>query len=298
MTSTELNHIEELISQAEDKIKTNLKEAESICMHALAHCNKNTVTPEILYKAGLILSQCGKINQAEKIWQDAIQVANTKNDDLYKAFILHNIGTIKADLGNVVEATYLWEESLSIKEKLNDKKGIAATLNNLAWVSKLELDDKEETRLLLKAINIFTEFEMWTDIADNLIKLSISDEKNSLYYLVQSFYISTKYYVNPKDVLYVVTEIIRIIGINNKNAPIFASLNLLLNDSEDNQEVFKNSQELVIAIATANNIDQENISKWVQDNKLNDLTYLLSSVAKAFEEMTNGKDWLFDPSKL
>ncbi|RYX95650.1 tetratricopeptide repeat protein, partial [bacterium] len=222
MTSTELNHIEELISQAEDKINTNLKEAESICMHALAHCNKNTATPEILYKAGLILSQCGKINQAEKIWQDAIQVANTKNDDLYKAFILHNIGTIKADLGNVVEATYLWEESLSIKEKLNDKKGIAATLNNLAWVSKLELDNKEETRLLLKAIDIFVEFEMWTDIADNLIKLSISDEKNSLYYLTQAFYISTKYYVNPKDVLYVVTEIIRLIGISNQYAAIFA----------------------------------------------------------------------------
>ena len=83
-----------------------------------------------------------------------------------------------------------------------------------------------------------------SNLADNLIKLSISDEKNSLYYLVQSFYISTKYYVNPKDVLYVVTEIIRIIGINNKNAPIFASLNLLLNDSEDNEEVFFRGEEI------------------------------------------------------
>lgn len=295
---SETKHIEDLLLNAEAKISSDSKEAESLCMQALENCNKNNQSPEILYRIGFILSQCNNIDYAEKIWQEAIEDAVQKKDDYYKAFILHNVATIKADMGNVVEASHLWEESLNIKEKINDKKGIAATLNNLAWVAKLEFDYKEEKILLLKSINIFSELKMWSDITENLIKLSICDEENSLFYLSQAFYITTNYYSDSKDMLYIITEIIKNIGIDNKYSPVFASINLLLNNENEDKDIYKLNLELLVAVSEANNTNKKNMSDWVKENKLDNINYMFSVVAKSLEEMSNGKEWLFNPGDL
>lgn len=296
--NNELKHIESLLEQAESKIsENNISEAEKICNHALAHCNKTIQTPELLYRIGFILFQTGNITSAEKIWQESIQDSIEKNDKYYQAFILHNIATIKANSGNIMEATYLWQESLDIKESIDDKKGIAATLNNLAWVSKIENDFEEEKNHLVRSTKIFAELSMWNELVDNLLNLSECDKQNSLFYLLQAFYISTKILIEPKDVLLVITKIIETIGIDNKYSSIFAAMGLLLNNNES-EDIFKANQELLIAIALSKNIKEDEIGKWIIKNNLNDSNYLINSISEAFEKLNTNDEWYFQPEQL
>jgi tetratricopeptide (TPR) repeat protein len=295
----DLEHIEELLNKAENEIyNKNFKQSENICNHALEHCNKDIQTPLILYRLGFIFFQSGNVDKAEKLWKDAIEDSVLKEDTYYQAFILHNVATIKANLGNITEATYLWEESLNIKQKINDKKGIASTLNNLAWVSKLEDNYIEETNLLIKASKLFTELYMWNELSDNLIRLSESDNKNKLNYLIQAFYISIKVFIEPRDFLYILTNIIQEIGIKHKYSKHFVGLGIIINQDLENNEILEVTQQLLIAIALSQNIKEENIKEWVIENKLNDIKFLIENLQKAFEDLNENNEWLFNPEDL
>ncbi|MFN8578582.1 MAG: tetratricopeptide repeat protein [Candidatus Sericytochromatia bacterium] len=295
----ELEHIEQLLLKAERELfNENYKSVESLSNHALEHCNKDNQDPMILYRIAFLIFQAGNFEKAEKIWKDAIDESISKNDKSTQAFILHNIATIKANLGHITEANYLWEESLSIKEKIDDKKGIAATLNNLAWVYKLEENYKEETSLLIRATKLFIEFSMWNEVADNIIKLSESDKENKLSYLIQAFYISIKVYIEPRDFLYILTNIIETIGIENKYSKYFVALSILINKDFENEEVIRVTQQLLLAVALAQSINEENIKQWFETNELGNLKALLENLQKAFEELNQNKEWLFDPNIL
>ena len=73
------------------------------------------------------------------------------------AGILHSLGMIHQDQGNYEEAVKLYNQSLKIAEELGNKSGIAHTLHNLGTIHQDQGNYEEAVKLYNQSLKIAEE---------------------------------------------------------------------------------------------------------------------------------------------
>ena len=85
-----------------------------------------------LNNLGLAVSYSGQFERAMTLYQEALELANTINEDKETANILGNIGVNFYFTGNYNQAIFHHLQALDIHQNLNNTLGIGNSLNNLA----------------------------------------------------------------------------------------------------------------------------------------------------------------------
>ena len=86
----------------------------------------------VLHAIGMIHQQQGNYEEAVKLYNQSLKIAEELGNKSGIAITLHQLGMIHQEQGNYEEAVKKYNQSLKMKEELGDKSGIASTLH-AAW---------------------------------------------------------------------------------------------------------------------------------------------------------------------
>jgi tetratricopeptide (TPR) repeat protein len=96
-------------------------DAAEAALRRILHTSPQDV--EANYRLAILLLVRGRLEQAEEVLQ---LVRSTADDDLWHARALESLGNIKRRLGGLDEAEKLYREALALHERLNRDEGIAS----------------------------------------------------------------------------------------------------------------------------------------------------------------------------
>ncbi len=124
---------------------------------------------------GFITRQQGDLDQAERYFKLALDIARERHDRLGEAARLQNLGTIALSRGDTTRARSLYEEALSLRRNLDDQGGMSASLRALGilaaeqgqWdVARTFLREAME----LKKVPSYSRARTFTELASVLLR--------------------------------------------------------------------------------------------------------------------------------
>jgi|GEM_PF-541271 len=107
-----------------------------------------------LHNLAVTLTNKGELNEAMRLYQEALKIMEGLGDLKGKSATLHQMANVYVTRGELNEAMRLYQEALKIMEGLGDLKGKSATLHQMAnvYVTRGELN--EAMRLYQEALKI------------------------------------------------------------------------------------------------------------------------------------------------
>jgi tetratricopeptide (TPR) repeat protein len=123
-------------------------------------------------EVGLIRQRLGKLEEAQRLYEEVLQIARRLDDRLSIAISLYRMGMIAKDRGDLQEARRLCEESLELSTQLNDRFYISQALWGLGNIALLQRNLGEAEELLNKALNIYTDLQDQASTAGVLNQLA------------------------------------------------------------------------------------------------------------------------------
>jgi tetratricopeptide (TPR) repeat protein len=89
------------------------------------------INAALLNNIGLLKKHFGKIEEAEKLFLDSLEIKQQLGEKRGISMSLNNLGILYKEQGKIEEAKKLYLESLEIKRHLGDKRGVSSSLKNL-----------------------------------------------------------------------------------------------------------------------------------------------------------------------
>ncbi len=298
------NEFSSIIEQADLLVNNEkLEQANQLYNKALESCNENddVIKVTLLYKIGLNLANLNKYDDAMSSWDQAIQILDKNNDVYGKGLMLHNIGTTMAKLGNISFATKLWNQSLEFKENAGDFMGMAATLLNLAWVANNQQDFEQEIKLIRQSVFLLAKINAWPELIMTMQKLADTDKENSASILAQVFWLSIYENTEPDTVFFIVSDLLKSLGIENEYAPMIAAGAMFLiesriHDHPQKQAIQNAAKEIMAGCAIVRKIPENEISDWINNQGLNEPIKIFNELQISLNNIVGENNWLFDRS--
>jgi tetratricopeptide (TPR) repeat protein len=89
---------------------------------------------QVALKMARLHESLGDYNQARRLYEESLHIAEELGDRAGVARVLHNLGVLAQQQGDYGQAWQFYEESLRIAEELGDRAGVASLLHNLGSV--------------------------------------------------------------------------------------------------------------------------------------------------------------------
>jgi len=86
---------------------------------------------------GLLLSRLGELNEAERVWREALEIDRRLDDERGQAICLGNLGIVLKTRGELEGAEAMYRKSLAIGKKLGWLEGMANDYGNLGMVLRI-----------------------------------------------------------------------------------------------------------------------------------------------------------------
>ena len=108
----------------------------------------------MLVALAFIVRQQGDLDEAERYYRQAQELARARKDRNGEAARTHNLGTVALMRGDPARARALYEEALAARRALGDEGGMSATLRSLGAVAAEEGDYDLARRYLRESLDL------------------------------------------------------------------------------------------------------------------------------------------------
>jgi tetratricopeptide (TPR) repeat protein len=112
---------------------------------------------KVLHNLALVASRRGSPEEAQRLYEAALQHGRSAGDVRREAETLANLGVLAHNAGDLSAARRLYLESLALRRGLGDRHGIGTMLNNLAELAEASADVERAVLLFTHAERIFQE---------------------------------------------------------------------------------------------------------------------------------------------
>lgn len=109
----------------------------------------------ILNSLGVIFRSLGRMEQARRYLEQALQLYQESGNRTGEAWALNDLGRVFVDIGNRECARQDYERALRIFQEQGDQRGEGSTLNNLGWVSVMQGEDEQARDYYGQALLLF-----------------------------------------------------------------------------------------------------------------------------------------------
>lgn len=137
---------------------------------------ENLALAAVLCRLGSIRYQLGDYDEARRLYQESLNIAQDLVDKDKVSWSLHNLGILAQDTGNYDEARRLYQESLKIDRDLGDKSGVSRSLHNLGMLAQYTRNYDEARRLYQESLKIDQDLGDKSGIALSLDQLALLEE--------------------------------------------------------------------------------------------------------------------------
>jgi tetratricopeptide (TPR) repeat protein len=124
-------------------------------------------------KMGVLENRLSNNIQANKIYEEALEISKQNNLKHHSAALINNIANEYVRQGKYDESEKLYHESLEIKRQLGEKQGIANTLLNLGRLYNGQGKNDEAEKLFLESLEVFRQLGDKQGIAMSLNNLGL-----------------------------------------------------------------------------------------------------------------------------
>ena len=122
---------------------------------------ENNVKTRLVYSLGFITKEMGDIHKAQRYFEDALKMAQTKDDSSSEAYALVGLGEVSMIERFLPDAETYLEKSLKIFEKLDDKVGLAIAYSRLGSLMSDKHGDENNRKYFLESLRICRELGMF-----------------------------------------------------------------------------------------------------------------------------------------
>jgi tetratricopeptide (TPR) repeat protein len=253
----------------------------------------------LLFTIGLNLANYGNTEEALQKWEQSANLFEQLGDSNSKAFTLYEMGNTLARTGNVPAASDYWKQALELQEKTGDTIAMAATLINLAWSASRSGDNSEVYKLNFRAAQLLAQNKIWAELLKVLINLAKASEAHSASFLAQALWLAEYLETDADTIFFATSDLLKIIGLENEQAPVITSACLLLTSLRSTEhpkkkEIQQACTEMLAACVLVRNVPKEEISGWLKDQGLNDSETIYPEFERALNNIVGENNWLFD----
>jgi tetratricopeptide (TPR) repeat protein len=253
-----------------------------------------------LHQMAGVLADQGDIARAMGLWEESLKLKEQIGDVQGKAATLHQMAGVLAQQGDIARAVCLWEESLKLNEQIGDVKGKAATLANMAWAEGKNGNRNKERDLNIQAARLLGACKAFFDLATVLGNLGAGGGEDAAAFLGQALWLGLRIPLPAENALLYSSTFIKKTGVAHRAALLCAAATLFFmqqrgKDTPKAAEYEKNAFALLRQCAKARNISPERLEIWMEEERLNDSSYVISEFKKELEKRI-GDRWLFDPA--
>lgn len=108
----------------------------------------------MLASLAFIIRQQGDLDEAERFYQQSLELARAANDKVGVAARTHNLGTLALMRGDLPRARAFYEQALEMRRALGDEGGISATLRSLGTLAAEQGEWEEARRYLRESLDL------------------------------------------------------------------------------------------------------------------------------------------------
>jgi tetratricopeptide (TPR) repeat protein len=112
---------------------------------------------QVALKMARLHESLGDYNQARRLYEESLHIAEELGDRAGVARVLHNLGVLAQQQGDYGRAWQFYEESLRIAEELGDRAGVAQTLHGLGNLAYLQGDYGQARQFYQESLRIAEE---------------------------------------------------------------------------------------------------------------------------------------------
>jgi tetratricopeptide (TPR) repeat protein len=143
----------------------------------------------LMNNLGILYKEQGKIDEAEKLYRESLEIKRLLGDKKGIAMSLNNLGILYKGQGKIEEAERLFNESLEIKRQLGYKQGIGMSLNDLGNLYKDQGKIEEAEKLYRESLEIKQQLGDKQGISMSLNNLGILNFDNGKFENAITFYL-------------------------------------------------------------------------------------------------------------
>ena len=110
-----------------------------------------------LHNLGRLAYLTGDYGEARRLYQQSLEIAQELGDKRGVSKSLHNLGILSQETGNYDEARKLYQQSLEIAQELGDKRGVSRSQHELGMLAQDIGDYKEARKLYQQSLEISQE---------------------------------------------------------------------------------------------------------------------------------------------
>jgi len=110
-----------------------------------------------LHQLGMIHQDQGRYDEAEEIYQESLKIAKDGGNKRAIARTLHQLGTIHQQHGRYDEAVTMYQESLKMAEELGNRSGIASTLGQMGTIHQAQGRYNEAVMMYQESLKVSEE---------------------------------------------------------------------------------------------------------------------------------------------
>jgi len=175
---------------------------------------------QVALKMARLHESLGDYNQARRLYEESLHIAEELGDRAGVARVLHNLGVLAQQQGDYGQAWQFYEESLRIKEELGNRAGVATTLHQLGNLAYLQGDYGQARHLYQESLRIKEELGDRAGVATTLHQLGMLAQDTGDYGQARQFYERA-------------AETFRNLGARREQATVLHNLGALAQDTGD-----------------------------------------------------------------
>ena len=160
-----------------------------LCLELSNENNFKDISASIMNNLGVLYKGQGKIDEAEKLYHESLEIKRQLGDKQGIAMSLNNLGVLYKEQGKNEETEKLYHESLEIRRQLGDKQGIALSLNNLGILFEGQGKIDEAEKLYHESLEIKRQLENKQGVAQSLNNLGLLNFENGKLENAKTFYL-------------------------------------------------------------------------------------------------------------
>jgi len=191
---------------------------------------ENRALAETLRQLGRIRYLLGDYDEAQKLYQQSLEIAQGLGDKNRVSKSLHQLGILSHRTGDYEGARKLYQESLEITQELGDKRGMAASLHQLGMLAQDTGNYAAAQKLYRQSLEIFQQLGDKSGVSMSLIQMG-------------SLALSTGDYESAREFYQQCLEIFRQLGERNNMASSLHQLGMLAQATGDYDEARKLYQQ-------------------------------------------------------
>jgi tetratricopeptide (TPR) repeat protein len=157
-------------------------------LHIAEELGDRAGVARVLHNLGVLAQQQGDYGRAWQFYEESLRISEELGDRAGVARVLHNLGVLAQQQGDYGRAWQFYEESLRIEEELGDRAGVAQTLHNLGVLAQDTGEYSRARHLYQESLRIAEELGDRAGVATTLHQLGMLAQDTGDYGQARQFY--------------------------------------------------------------------------------------------------------------